>query len=72
MTPSLDKMKVTSSAGGIAVTGIREVDSLNLKYGAKKFKSLLEPLYEISEASRNYKERHRDFGLHLWYFFFKT
>ncbi len=67
MTPDLDQMRVTSSDQGIALAGIDEVDSLNIKYKASAFKSMLDPLYEISEVSNQYRERHRKHGLHLWY-----
>ncbi len=67
MTPTLDQMKVTSSAEGIVLTGIKELDSISRRYSASALKSMLEPLYKISEASKQYRDRHRAHGLHLWY-----
>ncbi len=57
--------KVTDD--NLVKTGISVLDELNEIYGVYEYKSMLEGLYKISEASLQYKERHREWGFHLWY-----
>ncbi len=51
----------------IVKTGLASLDKINKTYNIHKYKPMLEDLYEISEASLKYKERHRKWGFHLWY-----
>ncbi len=48
-------------------TGILALDELNKVYKVHKYTPILEELYEVSQASLQYKERHRAWGFHLWY-----
>jgi len=48
-------------------TGIAALDELHRAYKVYEYTPMLRDLYEISEASLQYKERHREWGFHLWY-----
>jgi hypothetical protein len=58
------------SQSGIAVTGIREVDALSQQLDVKNGKALLSDLYNSPLKSATIQtERHKKYGLHLWYEF---
>ncbi len=64
---SIDKIGFQSTKDDYLKTGIPVLDKLNKKHGVYEYKPMLDDLYKISEASLRYKERHREWGLHLWY-----
>ena len=66
----LSTPKKLKSQSGIAVTGITEIDALNRLFGVSKGKALLSDLYNSSLKSANIQsEKHKKYGLHLWYEF---
>ncbi len=67
MEKSLEKIDFSLSEKGYVKTGIKSIDKLNKKYKVFEYYSILDELYEISEASHQYTERHKQWGFHLWY-----
>ncbi len=66
----LEAPKNLKSQSGVAVTGIKEVEALSLQFHVKKGKALLSDLYNSPLKSATLQtERHKKFGLHLWYEF---
>jgi len=57
----------SKSGPGSMKTGILSVDQVSEQFGVTHGRSILDRLYEISPASLQYQERHREWGFHLWY-----
>lgn len=55
------------SQKGYIKTGIEAIDKLNKKHQVVEYFSQIDFIYETSEASHQYKDRHKKWGLHLWY-----
>jgi subtilisin family serine protease/predicted ester cyclase len=72
-TPPAEKSLGASGLGrdknGLMVTGLHGFDSLGQKYGMADGWAFLDALYAASPASVQYRERHREWGFHLWYEF---
>ncbi len=58
---------ISAEALDHVVLNIAEIDALNMKYGVKQYKAMLNRLYDVSPASAQYKERHKAWGFDLWY-----
>jgi hypothetical protein len=65
----LEEAATWKQEDGMMRTGLEAFDSLSQQHYVPVAKSLLERLYEISPASRAYRDRHLAWGLHLWYEF---
>lgn len=52
---------------GYAVLGYPEIDDLNSVFSVKNYQSMVVALYNVSPASLHYQERHKAWGLDLWY-----
>ncbi len=64
---TLESIDFGITDNGYIKTTISTLDELNKSYTVSKYTPMLKELYKISEASLQYKERHREWGLHLWY-----
>ncbi|NLF43552.1 MAG: S8 family serine peptidase [Bacteroidales bacterium] len=67
MEKSIPDVMITASKDGYAKTGNKALDKLNERYGVTQYKPLLYGLYEASEKSVQYRERHKEWGFHLWF-----
>lgn len=67
MEKSIPDVMITASKDGYAKTGNKALDKLNARYGVTQYKPLLHGLYEASEKSVQYRERHKAWGFHLWF-----
>ncbi len=62
-----DNSILTASPEGYVKTGNNNIDALNQKFGAKKFKPLLYGLYEKSPQALLDRGKHMAWGFHLWF-----
>ncbi len=69
MEKNLDGTVLKAMDNDYVKTGISGLDELNKTFKVYEWYPLLKDLYEISPASLNYKERHREWGFHLLYDF---
>jgi subtilisin family serine protease len=49
------------------ITGISNLDHLNSQFQAQSYTPLFGMLYETNSRTSNFNERHRAWGLHLWF-----
>ncbi len=69
MEKNLDGSVLSGVDNNHVKTGISDLDRFNESYKVHTYEPVLKELYELSPASRNYKERHREWGFHLLYRF---
>lgn len=71
LAPGMDKsipdVMITATKSDHVITGVSKLDELNKEFGAKQYKPLLHGIYENSAKSAQYRERHKAWGLHLWF-----
>ncbi|MFW6223028.1 MAG: S8 family serine peptidase, partial [Bacteroidota bacterium] len=63
----ISSSKNLSQPAGFVKTGITEIDRLNSKYLVHKYVSHLDELYSQAPGEKQYSQRHKAWGFHLWY-----
>jgi len=63
----LEQVSAKSTISEIADLQIPELAATAAKYGIVRYKPVLSALYKIPGKHHEYKERHKEWGLHLWY-----
>ena len=63
----LPATKLSAGSDGYVVIGNSKLDRINQEFGVKSYKPLFEPLYDIYEKAEDFRERHKAWGLHLWF-----
>lgn len=63
----LEQVSAKSTIGEIADLQIPELAATAARYGIVSYKPVLSALYKIPGKHHEYKERHKEWGLHLWY-----
>ncbi len=67
MTKTLSRGIFESRENEVVIIGHPDIDALNQRFGATRYKSLIYGLYDRSPKSRGLEARHQSWGLHLWY-----
>ena len=63
----LQAIRFETNDHGVVETGISTLDELNQRYHIQHYQPMVQKLYEVSEASRSLRDRHREWGVHRWY-----
>ncbi len=63
----LDLSVRKSSSGALSKTGISALDEIAGRYLFTGMTPLMDMVYQASDASHRYRDRHRQWGFHLWY-----
>ena len=58
---------LNAGSDGVVVTGCASLDTLNLIFGVYKYEPLFGGLYETGRNAKEFSNRHKEWGLHLWY-----
>lgn len=63
----LKSIRFETNDHGVVETGISTLDELNQRYHIQHYQPMVQKLYEVSEASKSFRDRHREWGAHRWY-----
>jgi len=64
---SLEKIDFEITGNDYVKTGIPALDKLNKAFRVHEYKPMLKNLYRVSKASVRNREKHKEWGFHLWY-----
>ncbi len=63
----LESVSLKAGENEYVRTGITDLDLLNKVHKVQEYRPMLKDLYDVSPASVIYRERHKEWGFHLWY-----
>ena len=63
----IGEVKLDRGESGQVITGYTALDALNLAFSVESYKPLFKSLYETNSKTSQFQERHKAWGLHLWY-----